>query len=59
VEGKQRKRKYQKSEILSGTSYNNFADRKEKANKMKGKSERQQKRLEAAQEHRRKKNQEV
>jgi hypothetical protein len=34
---------------LSGTPYKNFADNKEKASKMKGKSERQQKRLEAAQ----------
>jgi hypothetical protein len=49
VESKQRKRKSRKSEILSGTPYKNFADSKEKASKMKGKSERQQKRLEAAQ----------
>jgi hypothetical protein len=49
VEGKQRKRKFQKSEIFSGTPYTNFADSKEKASKMNGKSERQQKRLEAAQ----------
>jgi hypothetical protein len=50
VECKQSKRKSQKSEILSGTPYRKFADSKEKARKMKGKSERQQKRLEAAQE---------
>jgi hypothetical protein len=38
VEGKQRDRKPQKSEILPGTLYKNFSDSKEEASKVKGKS---------------------
>jgi hypothetical protein len=51
VESKQRKRKSKKSEILSGTPYKSCVEsrEKEKAIRMKGKAERQQKRLEAAQ----------
>jgi hypothetical protein len=51
-EGKQRKRKYHKSEILSGTPYKRFIEskQKEKARNMKGKAEQQLKGLEAAQE---------
>jgi hypothetical protein len=51
VKGKQRKRKFQESEILSGTPYETFTEskEKEKASKMEGKAEWQLKGLEAAQ----------
>jgi hypothetical protein len=52
VEGKQRKRKPQESEILPGTPYKTFIEskEKEKASKMKRRAERQLKGLETAQE---------
>jgi hypothetical protein len=51
VEGKHRKRKSRKSEILSGTPYKMFTEskEKEKANKVRGRVERRMKVLKKAQ----------
>jgi hypothetical protein len=50
VEGKQPKTKFHESEILPGTPYKTFTERKGKAktSKMRGKAEQQLKGLEAA-----------
>jgi hypothetical protein len=50
VEDKQRKRKYQESEIVSETPYNKLIESKERVSKMKGKAQRQLEGLEEAQE---------